>query len=104
MAAGNVTMEWKSDAKDAHFSLEDGGAQLAFVSIKETGAPAKPFRVKTAISFMYFGAARQARLERQRKQWVVTTRKFADRAAADRYAAVKRTEVERYVRAREAAG
>jgi len=96
-------MQWTSDVRDDCFTLEDGGARLAFVSIKETEAPAKRFRVKTAISFLYYGAARQARLERRRKQWVVSTRRFRDRDAAARYAAVKRGEVERYVRAREAA-
>jgi hypothetical protein len=35
---------------------------------------------------------------------VVRTRKFADRAAAERYAGVRRTEIEHYVRTREAAG
>ena len=97
-------MRWQSDARADLFTLEDDGAQLAFVSIKETTAPTNRFRVKTAISFIYYGAARQARLERRRKQWVVTTRKFAAREAADRYAESKRHEVERFVRAREAAG
>jgi len=95
-------MRWTDDARGALFTLEDAGARLAFVSIREREAPVRRFRVKSGVSFIYYGAARQARLERSRKQWVMQTRQFRDRAAAERYAAVKRAEIERFVRAREA--
>lgn len=95
-------MQWTDDARGSLFTLEDGGARLAFVSIRERAAPVRRFRVKSAISFMYFGAARQSRLERARKQWVVQTRGFRDRPAAERYAAVKRAQIEAFVRRREA--
>ena len=95
-------MQWKSDTLQRAFSLEDGGAKLAFVEIKETQAPTNKFRVKSGVSFIYYGERAQNRLERHKKQWVVTTRKFADPAAASRYAKTKQTELEAFVRKREA--
>lgn len=95
-------MRWVDDARGSLFTLEDGGARLAFVSIREREAPARRYRVKSAVSFMYFGTVRQARLERAKKQWVMQSKSFRDRAAAERYAAVKRAEIERFVKRREA--
>ncbi len=95
-------VEWKSDALKRAFSLEEGGAKLAFVEIKETTAPSRKYRVKSGVSFMYYGERRQNRLERAKKQWVVTTRRFTDSAAAQRYAATKQTELEAFVRKRDA--
>ena len=95
-------LEWKSDALKRAFSLEEGGAKLAFVEIQETKAPANKFRVKSGVSFMYYGERRQNRLERHKKQWVVTTRKFADADAASRYAQTKQRELEAFVRKRDA--
>ena len=97
-----MPLEWKSDTLKRAFSLEEGGAKLAFVEIKETKAPTNKFRVKSGVSFMYYGERRQNRLERSKKQWVVTTRKFADRETADRYAQTKQRELEAFVRKREA--
>ena len=97
-----MPLEWKSDTLKRAFSLEEGGAKLAFVEIKETKAPSNKFRVKSGVSFMYYGERRQNRLERSKKQWVVTTRKFADRETADRYAQTKQRELEAFVRKREA--
>lgn len=97
-----MPLQWKSDALKRAFSLEEGGAKLAFVEINETKAPANKFRVKSGVSFMYYGERRQNRLERRKNQWVVSTRKFADRDAADRYAGTKRRELEAFVRKREA--
>lgn len=94
-------MRWTADLAGAVHTLEDKGARLAFVSLRETKGAKNRWRVKTCVSFLYFGAVRQRRLERSRKQWVVTTRRFADRGVAEAYVAGKRTEVERFITGRE---
>ncbi|MCI0342526.1 MAG: hypothetical protein L0216_15525 [Planctomycetales bacterium] len=92
-----------ADARGDVHRLEDRGAVLALVSLRETKAPKNRWRVKSCVSFLYFGAARQRSLERSRKQWVVKTRRFPDRAAAEAHAGRKREEILRFVRAREKA-
>ncbi len=96
-------MEWSADAHGELHRLEDRGAVLAMVSLKETKAPRNRFRVRSCVSFLYFGDARQRRLERSHKSWVVKTRRFADRASAEAHAGRKREEILRFVRAREKA-
>jgi len=95
-------MDWTFDHARNGYVLQDAGTPLARIYLKETGAPRNRFRVRTLVSFLYFSSPRQKRLERARKEWVATVRKFSTRDQALLYIDAKKTETVRFIRNREA--
>jgi hypothetical protein len=94
-------MDWTFDPARNGYVLEDAGTHLARIFLKETSAPRNRFRVRTLVSFLYFSPPRQKRLERSRKEWVATVRKFPTRDQALRYVDAKKGEIVGFIRARE---
>ena len=94
-------MKWSFDNVRGFHYLEDAGAPLAKIYVSRSSKGKERIRVKTLVSFLYFSPARQKRLERTKKEWEVTVRKFDTREDADKYIECKRDEVLRFIRARE---
>ena len=95
-------MKWTFDNIRSIHQLEDGETPLAKIFIKKSEKGKGLFRVKTLVSFLYFSATRQKQLERTKKEWQVTVRRFPTREDADRYIGTKKEEVARFIRSREA--
>lgn len=95
-------MKWSFDNVGGFHLLEDAGTPLAKIFLARSAKGKERFRVKTLVSFLYYSPARQKRLERAKKEWTVTVRRFDTREEADRYTAVKKDEVLRFIRDREA--
>ncbi|MHC5035957.1 MAG: hypothetical protein ACYTHM_01460 [Planctomycetota bacterium] len=95
-------MKWNFDAVRSVHVLEDAGTQLARISLRQSSKGKELFRVKTLVSFLYFSPTRQKQLERSKKEWQVTVRKFPSREEAERHIQIKKEEVARFIRAREA--
>jgi hypothetical protein len=95
-------MKWSFDNVRSVHVLEDAGTPLARIHVKKSEKGKGRFRVKTLVSFLYFSATRQKQLERAKKEWQVTVRRFESREDADRYIRTKKAEVERFIESREA--
>ena len=94
-------MKWSFDNVRGIHVLDDAGVPLAKIYIRKSEKGKGFFRVKTLVSFLYFSPTRQKQLERAKKEWEVTVRRFPDREGADRYVKMKREEVKRFIEARE---
>jgi hypothetical protein len=94
-------MKWTFDNVRSLHVLEDAGTPLAKIHLTKSEKGKGRFRVKTLVSFLYFSTTRQKQLERAKKEWQVTLRRFTSREEADRYIQTKKEEVKRFIEARE---
>ncbi len=94
-------MQWTSDTRGFSHSLDDNGTELARMHLADRPDRKNRFRVRVLVSFLYFGKRAQKRLERSRKEWKATTRKFPTEPEARKYIETKKAEIMRFVVQRE---
>ena len=94
-------MNWQFDEiRQVHELTEEGGV-FAKIYLSEKPKNARPFRARTLISGLYYGNRTLSRLDRSNKEWVTKLKKFRTRDEASAYLERKKTEVQRFLEARE---
>ena len=95
-------MNWKYDSVVQEHQLVDGKNVLARVqsSPRKRGG----FTVTTLIYGIYFGLKKQLLLEKQKKEWVASRKKFKDKETANEYIARRKQGVQKFISAREKEG
>ena len=94
-----MSMKWKYDPNVQEHHLIDGNA--IFAKIQSNFTKQGRYVVTTLISGLYYGAKRQEKMEKQKKEWVAHRRQCKDKAEMQRYIERKQEVVLRFLKARD---
>lgn len=90
-------MEWKEVPSESKWVLEDNGDTAAMIILVDKESITNRYQTKAILSAIYLGKKRFARLDKTKRDWLASRRKFSTRERRDRYVESKKRELVRYI-------
>jgi len=90
-------MEWKEIPSEQKWVLHDSGDVAASIFAVDKKNIKNRFQVKTIISAIYLGKKRFTRLEKNKRDWLSTRKKFSNQEDRDNYIKTKKQELFKYI-------
>lgn len=92
-------MEWQHNIVQNEYDLMSGSTKIAAIQIRAIEKSEK-IKVKTIVDAIYYGEKIQLSMEKQNKDWICYRKKLK-KEDVDRYVAVKKSSVFKFISARE---
>lgn len=93
-------MEWKEIQSEKKWVLQDNGDIAAIIQLIDKDDIINKYQTKTSLSAIYLGKRRFTLLEKRKRDWLSSRKKFSSEALRAKYIESKKKALLRYIEIR----